>query len=187
LNALLTPGFALSCPQSRASLAAVARSRVSRPARHHVYGEVFRGLMFLTLLLAPLQALAQPRVVTVPFRSVDSFILIEASIDGKPVTLLVDTGANKTILNAKSFGRASLPVSQPVNQGAGIIGNALRLRVDLEIAHQILFSQPVSVMNLEELSKRFRIPFDGLLGQDILNQFRSVRIDYKSHVIELEL
>ena len=35
-------------------------------------------------------------------------------------------------------------------------------------------------MNLEELSKRFQIPFDGLLGQDILNQFRSVRIDYKS-------
>ncbi len=103
------------------------------------------------------------------------------------MTLLVDTGANKTILNAKSFGRVQLPVSQPVNQGAGIIGNALRLRVDLEIAHQILFSQPVSVMNLEELSKRFRISFDGLLGQDILNQFRSVRIDYKSHVIELEM
>jgi len=25
-----------------------------------------------------------------------------------------------------------------------------------------------------------------LLGQDILNQFHSVRIDYKKHVIELE-
>ena len=187
MNALLTPGFALSCPESRASLAAVARSRVRRPTRHRVNGTFFIGLMFLTLLLTPLQALAQPRVVTVPFRSVDSFILVEASIDGKPVTLLVDTGANKTILNAKSFGRVQLPVSQPVNRGAGIIGNALRLRVDLEIAHQILFSQPVSVMNLEELSKRFRIPFDGLLGQDILNQFRSVRIDYKSHVIELEM
>ncbi len=171
MNALLTPGFALSCPESRASLAAVARRPVRRPARHRVNGTFFIGLMFLTLLLTPL----------------DAFILVEASIDGKPVTLLVDTGANKTILNAKSFGRVQLPVSQPVNQGAGIIGNALRLRVDLEIAHQILFSQPVSVMNLEELSKRFRIPFDGLLGQDILNQFRSVRIDYKSHVIELEM
>jgi hypothetical protein len=143
--------------------------------------------MFLALLLTPLPALTQPRIVTVPFRSVDSFILVDATIDGRPVTLLVDTGANKTILNAKSFGRASLPISQPLNQGAGIVGNALRLRVDLELAHQILFSQPVSVMNLEDLSKRFRIPFDGLLGQDILNQFRSVRIDYKTHVIELEL
>ena len=62
----------------------------------------------------------------------------------------------------------------------------LRLRVHVEIAHQFMFSQSVSVMNLEELSKCFQISFDGLLGQDILNQFRSVRIDYKAHVIELE-
>jgi len=78
-------------------------------------------------------------------------------------------------------------VTRPVNRGAGIVGNALRLRVDLEIAHQFVFSQRVSVMNLEELSRRFGIQFDGLLGQDILNQFRSVRIDYKRCVIELEL
>jgi hypothetical protein len=43
-----------------------------------------------------------------------------------------------------------------VNQEAGIIGNALRLRVDVEIAHRFLFSQPVSVMNLDE-------PFSGLV------------------------
>jgi len=77
--------------------------------------------------------------------------------------------------------------TKPVNREAGIVGNALRLRVDLEIAHQFMFSQRVSVMNLEELSRRFGIQFDGLLGQDILNQFRSVRIDYKRCVIELEL
>jgi hypothetical protein len=144
------------------------------------------GLMLFLVLLAPLQAPAQRRIVTLPFRSVNSLILVEASIDGRPVTLLVDTGANKTILNARSIGRVQLPVSQPVNHGPGIIGNALCLRVDVEIAHRFLFSQPVSVMNLEELSKSFQIPFDGLLGQDILNQFRSVRIDYKAHVIELE-
>lgn len=74
-----------------------------------------------------------------------------------------------------------------MNQAAGIVGNAVRLRVDVEIVHRFLFSQPVSVMNRADLSKRFQIPFDGLLGQDILSQFRSVRIDYKAHVIELEL
>ena len=146
-----------------------------------------RGLILVFLLLAPLQALAQRRIVTVPFRSVDSFILVDAKIDGTPVRLLVDTGANKTILNAKSFCKTEMNVTRPVNRGAGIVGNALRLRVDLEIAHQFVFSQRVSVMNLEELSRRFGIQFDGLLGQDILNQFRSVRIDYKRCVIELEL
>ena len=145
------------------------------------------GLILVFLLLAPLPALAQRRIVTVPFRSVDSFILIDAKIDGTPLRLLMDTGANKTILNAKSFCKTEMNVTRPVNRGAGIVGNALRLRVDLEIAHEFMFSQRVSVMNLEELSRRFGIQFDGLLGQDILNQFRSVRIDYKRSVIELEL
>jgi hypothetical protein len=159
---------------------------IRRSVSHRCTGSTFRRGMLLILLLTPLQGLARPRVVALPFRTVDSFILVDAKIDGTPVRLLVDTGANKTILNAKSFGRVEMHVSKPVNRGAGIVGNALRLHVDLEIAHEFLFSQHVSVMNLEELSKRFGIQFDGLLGQDILNQFHSVRIDYKNHVIELE-
>lgn len=144
-----------------------------------------RWVLFILLTMTP-QALADPRVVALPYRSVNSFILVEAKINGSPVLLLVDTGANRTILNVKSFCESELRVSRPVNRGPGIVGNALRLRVDLEIAHQFMFSQPVSVMNLEELSKSFGIPFDGILGQDVLNQFRSVRIDYKKHVIELQ-
>jgi gag-polyprotein putative aspartyl protease len=160
--------------------------RIRRAASNPFAGHVFRRLMVLFLLLTPLQSLAQPRVVAVPFRYVDSFILVDAKINGTPVRLLVDTGANKTILNAKSFCKAEMHVSKPVNRGAGIVGNALRLRVDLEIAHEFMFSQRVSVMDLEDVSRRFGFQFDGLLGQDILNQFHSVRIDYKNHVMELE-
>jgi hypothetical protein len=144
------------------------------------------GCVLLGSWGAPSEDLARPRVVVLPYRSVDSYILVDAKIDGSPVKLLLDTGSNTTILNARSFSKTELGVTRPVNRGVGIVGNALRLRVDLELAHQIMFSQPVAVMNLEELSKSFRIPFDGLLGQDILNQFRAVRIDYKNHVIELE-
>jgi hypothetical protein len=186
LKILLNRGLAVTSWGRRAILEAERQGPVRQPARRRQNGGVIRGLMFLALLLAPQPGLAQPRVVALPFRYVDSFILVDAKIDGAPVRLLVDTGANKTILNAKSFGRVEMHVSKPVNRGAGIVGNALRLRVDLEIAHQFMFSQHVSVMDLEELSRRFGIQFDGLLGQDILNQFHSVRIDYKNHVIELE-
>jgi len=58
--------------------------------------------------------------------------------------------------------------------------------VDLEIADRFLFSQPLSVMNLGDLPQRVGAQFDGLLGQDILRQFHSVRINYRAHVIELE-
>jgi hypothetical protein len=172
LAAILKPGTALPFPERRRACRLLAR--------------VLCGCALLGLWGTPSEDLARPRVVVLPYRSVDSYILVDAKIDGCPVKLLLDTGSNMTILNARSFYKTALSVTRPVNRGAGIVGNALRLRVDLELAHQIMFSQPVAVMNLEELSKSFRIPFDGLLGQDILNRFRAVRIDYKNHIIELE-
>ena len=156
-----------------------------RSLAYRLLARMLGGCALLGLFVTSSADLAKPRMVMLPYRSVDSYILVDAKINGSPVRLLVDTGANKTILNSSSLCNER-SAARPVNRGAGIVGNALRLRVDLELAHQIMFSQPVSVMNLEELSKSLRIPFDGLLGQDILNQFRSVRIDYKNHVIELE-
>lgn len=40
-------------------------------------------------------------------------------------------------------------------------------------------AQPVSVMNLEDLKQELGVNFDGLLGEDLLREFRSVRINYK--------
>jgi gag-polyprotein putative aspartyl protease len=121
-----------------------------------------------------------------PFRSIHSLILVDAKVNGNPATLLLDTGANNTIINAKMYGNVQAPGIEAVSKGPGIVGHALRLRVDLEIAGRFLFSQPVSVMNLDDLPKRVGAQFDGLLGQDILRQFHSVRINYRARVIELE-
>jgi hypothetical protein len=176
MSAVLQNGFGLASLDKRAILA----------ARKTVWLRAFCGvpLFALFLILAPAQA--KPRIVELPYRSVDSYILVDVKIDGSPVRLLVDTGANRTIVNARAFCRTELNVTRPVNRGPGIVGGALRLRVDLELTRQVKFSQPVSVMDLEELSRSFRVEFDGLLGQDVLNKFRSVRIDYKRQVIELE-
>jgi len=48
-------------------------------------------------------------------------------------------------------------------------------------------SQRVAVMNLDELSDILGVRhIDGLIGEDILRDFRSIRIDYHARVIELE-
>lgn len=137
-------------------------------------------------LLLPLPTAAGPGTVLLPFRSVQSLLLIEAKVNGDRVTLLLDTGANRTILDTRAYGRSLMTPSRPISRQVGVVGNAVRVRVDLEIAHQFLFSQPVSVMHLDDLPQRLGAQFDGLLGQDILGQFRSVRINYRDRVIELE-
>lgn len=141
-------------------------------------------LIALALLCPP--GWARTEVVIVPFRSVHSLILIEAKVNGNSATLLLDTGANNTIINVKTYGNVPASPIEPVNKGPGVTGDALRLRADLEIAGRFLFSQPVSVMNLGDLPRQVGAQFDGLLGQDILRQFHSVRINYRAHVIELE-
>jgi hypothetical protein len=142
--------------------------------------------MLAVLVLLPPPTCARKETVLLPFRSLHSLILVDAKVNGNPATLLLDTGANNTIISAEMYGNVPAPRLELASKGPGIVGNALRLRVDLEIAGRFLFSQPVSVMNLGDLPQRVGVPFDGLLGQDILRQFHSVRIDYKKHVIELE-
>ena len=113
-------------------------------------------------------------------------ILVEAKVNGAPATLLLDTGANNTIIDVKAYGKTLLVSLPPASRQVGIVGNSVRVRVDLQIARRFVFSQPMSVMNLGDLPKSLGAPFDGLLGQDILRQFRSVRINYRARVIELE-
>lgn len=129
---------------------------------------------------------ANTQTVRLPFRSIHSLILVDAKVNGNPATLLLDTGANNTIINAKVYGNMPASRVEAVGRGPGIVGNALRLRVDLEIAGRFLFCGPVSVVNLDDLPNRMGAQFDGLLGQDILQQFHSVRINYRARVIELE-
>ena len=50
--------------------------------------------MLFLVILAPLPLPPQWRIVTVPFRFVNTYMLVEASVDGRPVTLLVVTSKN---------------------------------------------------------------------------------------------
>lgn len=67
------------------------------------------------------------------------------------------------------------------------MGESVRLTADVALANHLWAGQPVSVMNLEDLKQELGVNFDGLLGEDLLREFRSVRINYKARVIELEL
>jgi hypothetical protein len=149
---------------------------------------VLRALLCFLLLLVPMPNRANPRRVRVPFRTVESMILIEGKIDEKRITFLLDTGSNHTIVSVRFYGNMLLALrpAQHDHGAAGWMGESVRLPVELSLADHIWAGQCVTMMNLDELQKVLGIHFDGLLGQDILREFRSVRIDYSAHVIELE-
>src|SRR5271163_911487 len=100
-------------PRSRAILAAAPRRReatrhaaqTSTPLRRHL-----RYLLLLLFLLTPLPNRAHSGTLRIPFRTVRSMILIEAEVNGEPVTLLMDTGATSTVINAQSYRATYFPL-----------------------------------------------------------------------------
>jgi hypothetical protein len=157
-------------------------------ARVFACGRGFRVLALALLCFIPSANIARPEVVTIPFRSAESMILVEARVNDNRVSLLLDTGANNTIVSPKAYGdlQFHLRSIHKNDSGPGLRGDAVLLRANLALASRIWVSQPVYVMNVDELTRRFGAPVDGLLGQDVLREFHSVRINYKEHVIELE-
>jgi Aspartyl protease len=136
----------------------------------------------------PLPDRAHSGTVSIPFRTVQSLILVEGKVNGTPATFLVDTGANRTIVSTRIYGNAPFELQRMPRRttGPGLVGFSLRRSVDIELGDRRWTAQQVSVMDLDELRHMVHVNFDGLLGQDTLRQFRSVRIDYSAHIVELQ-
>ena len=144
---------------------------------------MFRSALLFLLLAIPLCAQEAPRNYRVPFRSVKGMILLDAAVNGKPAVLLLDTGANRTLISNR-YGGPKLKPSQ--RNGAGITGESVRAIANLSLESHMWAGQTVTVMDLDELQHSLGIKFDGLLGQDILREFSAVRIDYRNSVVELQ-
>jgi hypothetical protein len=145
--------------------------------------------LFFLLALAPSPDLAKPPVIRVPFRSAASMILVEGKVNGDPVTFLLDTGSVGTIVSTRTYRITCFPLRnvQRNAEGLGIKGESISVWLDLQLGNHRWTAQRVSIMNLDELSQILGVHrIDGLIGEDILREFRSIRIDYHAHVIELE-
>lgn len=183
----------ISAPPFPAILAAVfatLHQPVRRPFRRprSLSHRTLRYLALALLLLTPLPNRARPNVLRLPFRTAQSMIVVQAMVNGSPVALLLDTGATRTIVSARVYGNVPfrLRTIERTSHSAGIVGDSVILPVNLQLANHTWAGQHVAIMNLDGLSQVLGIQFDGLLGQDVLREFRSVRIDYRAHIIDLE-
>lgn len=123
------------------------------------------------------------------FKTCRSLILVDASVNGKPVVLLFDTGSNYTILSADIAGLNPSQMAQMKQQSVarGLEGkDGVELRVNLSLASRAIPDLLILATNLEDLSKRLGTHCDGILGQDVIRVFKVVRIDYEKNMVEFE-
>ena len=114
-------------------------------------------------------------------------ILVDATVNGKPAVLLLDTGADFTIISPQASGLTTVKVrALTANKSTGANGEYVKSRVDLRLAERHWIERDVLCMDLSDASKRMGTRVDGFIGQDVLREFASVRIDYRTKTIELE-
>jgi hypothetical protein len=151
---------------------------------------VKHGILLLLMLLVSVLLGAQtlpgegnPRS-GIPFELNRSFgsILIRAQVNGRPATLLVDTGSSNTIVSSEllevhplALEHADAPAS-----GSGYVGTAGWAKATVELGALRWTDRRVLVMNdFHEISNSMKQKVDGILGEDVLKEFSSVVIDFK--------
>jgi len=115
-------------------------------------------------------------------------ILIDAKLNGRPIVMIFDTGASRTMFDAEHFGIAAvdLQAARMNNRGVGIDADVVSRIADFSIADQKWTQQQVEVADLRWLSKLYGRKIDGIVGQDVLREFSSIQINYKWHCVMLQ-
>jgi len=128
--------------------------------------------------------------IEIPFEVNRQFgsILVRVRVNGGSAVLLVDTGSSHTIVSGNVLGlnpmlleRASAPV-----EGSALIGIAGWATATIDLGRIRGVNRRVLVMNeFREISKGMKQRVDGILGEDVLNEFSSVAIDFKNRRLVL--
>jgi clan AA aspartic protease (TIGR02281 family) len=109
-------------------------------------------------------------------RNAIGHLQIDAEIDGRPATLLLDTGASNTVLDGRSAAERGLALASSAETAAGLgtIGQTLstavlgQLRLGVWSAREVKVAViDLSHVNAALASKEARA-VDGVLGNDLL-------------------
>lgn len=121
------------------------------------------------------------RVHHIPFHLQDGMVLIDLNIDGQIEPLIVDTGANRTIVNPKILAPSNAPRVQ--NQ-------TILTPVGDRQAYPVTFGWNLDGRKVSVAALACDLDYPdgamGLFGADLLETFKSVRFDYFNMYIVLE-
>jgi hypothetical protein len=134
--------------------------------------------LLILLMTLPAYAFAtdeQPANV-LHYRTRNSMMLVAVNIDGQNKTLIFDTGAEQTLMHWPQVSRGKKIVLWQrdyyyISERSSLTVGSSRLSINLMKAD--LRGAPIVKVA------------DGVLGQDVLSIFSSIRINYRKRTIEL--
>jgi len=137
------------------------------------------------LTVAMLTSLAHAQTFIIPLNIDGARIFVNVRVNGKTARLLLDTGAGMTLVRPE-FAQGTIELRRlNIEQQAGISEASLR-RLSITLGEWSLKDHVVGVLDMTEVNRRTGASMDGVLGEDILCRFRTVRISFKDKTLELE-
>jgi hypothetical protein len=113
-------------------------------------------------------------------------MLVRGEVNGKPATLMVDTGATYTVLSEQAAEAAGVNLAiARFRAGPGFRGEAAWGAATLQLGEKTWRERRVVLMNLEEVSEAYGRRIDGIVGQDLLREYERVVIDFRAKRIVL--
>jgi hypothetical protein len=106
----------------------------------------------------------------------NSMMLVTVAIDGRNRTLVFDTGAEQTMINFPQVSREQKMALWQHNYAY------IKERSRLKMGNTALL---IEVIKADLTGASLLKVADGVLGQDVLSNFSSIRINYRQQTIEL--
>ena len=138
-----------------------------------------RRLTFLLLLIAATgfaSSLDERPTAVLHYRTRNSMMLVTVVVDGKNRTLVLDTGAEQTMIN---FPQVSREQTMKLWQHSYAY---IKERSRLKLANTVFV---IDVVKADLTGASLLKTADGILGQDVLSNYSSIRINYRQQTVEL--
>lgn len=108
-------------------------------------------------------------------------ILVSVLVNEKPAVLILDTGCSNTILSPEASGLdpINLRRAAPPKTGTGFVGDGRWGEATLVTGTRIWKDHRILVADMKNITNAMHRKIDGILGQDILGEFKYIEIDFE--------
>ena len=154
---------------------------------------VLSGLLVITAVSQAIPRASRiavsTREITIPFELINRHIILKVKVgDSRPLSFVLDTGAQMAIINLDRAKEIGLKLQGTVRMGGAGSETSTGAFVR-EASFTILglpgFSQPVKLaLPLANLSPRAGHDFDGIIGSEFIQEF-VVEVDYQARLLRL--
>lgn len=94
-------------------------------------------------------------------------ILLDATVNDKPAVLLLDTGADNSIVSPSAAGVSAKLDALKREKTTGASGEYTKAKIDLRLEKRHWIERSILVMDLSEASKRLGTRIDGFVAKTL--------------------